>query len=75
MSGGQRTRAALAGAFFARPDFLLQPGELLQACAGLHVVAYENGFCDHPERFVQRITALRKRPSDASVPARHLLPD
>jgi SAM-dependent methyltransferase len=58
-----------------RPDFLLQPGELLQACAGLHVVAYENGFCDHPERFVQRITALRKRPSDASVPARHLLPD
>ena len=59
----------------SRPDFLLQPGELLQACAGLHVVAYENGFCDHPERFVQRITALRKRPSDASVPARHLLPD
>ena len=58
----------------SRPDFLLQPGELLQACAGLHVVAYENGFCDHPERFVQRITALRKRPSDASVPARHLLP-
>ena len=25
--------------------------------------------------FRQRITALRKRPSDASVPARHLLPD
>lgn len=58
-----------------RPDFLLRPGELLQACAGLHVVAYENGFCDHPERFVQRIAALRKRPSDDAVPARHRLPD
>jgi SAM-dependent methyltransferase len=59
----------------SRPDFLLRPGELLQACAGLHVVAYENGFCDHPERFVQRIAALRKRPSDDAVPARHRLPD
>ncbi|MDQ7744000.1 class I SAM-dependent methyltransferase [Hydrogenophaga pseudoflava] len=58
-----------------RPDFLLRPGELLQACAGLHVVAYENGFCDHPERFVQRIAALRKRPADETVPARHRLPD
>ncbi|MEO5732623.1 MAG: class I SAM-dependent methyltransferase [Rubrivivax sp.] len=28
----------------SRPDFLLQPGELLQACAGLQTVAYENGF-------------------------------
>ena len=59
----------------SRPDFLLRPGELLQACAGLHVVAYENGFCDHPERFVQRIAALRKRPSDDAIPARHRLPD
>ncbi len=59
----------------SRPDFLLRPGELLQACASLHVVAYENGFCDHPERFVQRIAALRKHPSDAAAPARHLLPD
>lgn len=59
----------------SRPDFLLQPGELLQACGGLHVVAYENGFCDHPERFVQRIAALRKRPSDAALPPRHRLPD
>lgn len=59
----------------SRPDFLLRSGELLQACASLHVVAYENGFCDHPERFVQRIAALRKRPSDAPLPARHLLPD
>ena len=43
----------------SRPDFLLQPGELLQACASLRVVAYEDGFLDAPERFVQRIVALR----------------
>jgi SAM-dependent methyltransferase len=42
----------------ARPDFLLQPGELLQLCGHLQVVAYENGFLDHPERFVQRIAAF-----------------
>jgi SAM-dependent methyltransferase len=46
----------------SRPDFLLQPGELLLACEGLHVVAYEDGFCDRPERFVQRIAAVRKHP-------------
>jgi SAM-dependent methyltransferase len=43
----------------SRPDFLLQPGELLTACAGLHVVAYEDGFLSAPERFVQRIAAVR----------------
>jgi SAM-dependent methyltransferase len=42
-----------------RPDFLLQPGELLAACAGLRVVAYEDGFLDAPARFVQRIVAVR----------------
>jgi SAM-dependent methyltransferase len=42
----------------ARPDFLLQPGELLQMCAGLQVVAYENGFVPKPDRFVQRIAAF-----------------
>lgn len=41
-----------------RADFLLQPGELLNLCAGLQVVAYENGFLDHPPRFVQRIAAV-----------------
>ncbi len=30
----------------SRPDFLLQPGELLDACAALRVVAYEDGFLD-----------------------------
>ena len=42
----------------SRPDFLLQPGELLQACQGLDVVAYENGFLTSPERFLQRIAAV-----------------
>lgn len=42
----------------SRPDFLLQPGELLTLCRGLHVVAYENGVLPAPERFVQRIVAI-----------------
>lgn len=43
----------------ARPEFLLQPGELLAACAGLRVVAYEDGFEREPGRCVQRIVAVR----------------
>lgn len=42
----------------SRPDFLLATGELLRECAGLRVVAFEDGFCDMPERFVQRIAAV-----------------
>ena len=56
----------------ARPDFLLRPGELLGACAGLRVVAYEDGFLDDPARFVQRIAAVRV-PTDGPSPARHPL--
>jgi SAM-dependent methyltransferase len=44
----------------SRPDFLLEPGELLQICAGLRIVAYEDGYGGSPERFVQRIAAVRK---------------
>lgn len=55
----------------SRPDFLLEPGELLGACAGLRVVAYEDGFLPSPERFVQRIAAVREAPCDA--PPRHPL--
>jgi SAM-dependent methyltransferase len=47
----------------SRPDFLLRPGELLAACAGLRVVAYEDGFIAEPERFVQRIVAVREIPA------------
>ena len=45
----------------SRPDFLLRQGELLQVCAdaGLRVVAYEDGFLASPERFVQRVAAVR----------------
>ncbi|MCB2031270.1 MAG: SAM-dependent methyltransferase, partial [Rhodoferax sp.] len=44
----------------SRPDFLLQPGELLRACQDLRVVAYEDGFLADPPRFVQRIAAVRE---------------
>ncbi len=52
----------------SRPDFLLQPGELLQVCAGLRVVAYEDGLEADPARCVQRIAAVRAshRDTDAS---------
>lgn len=57
----------------SRPDFLLRPGELLDAVRGeLRVVAYEDGFLDAPERFVQRIVAVRE-PAGAGAPVRHPL--
>jgi SAM-dependent methyltransferase len=43
----------------SRVDFLLQSGELLVACAGLRVVAFEDGYLDGPPRRVQRIAAVR----------------
>jgi len=57
----------------SRPDFLLQPGELLGACAGLRVVAYEDGFLADPERFVQRIAAVRPPEGPARSPLRYPL--
>lgn len=42
----------------ARPEFLLRRGELLQVCADLHVVAFEQGFARNPDRYVQRIVAI-----------------
>jgi len=56
----------------ARPEFLLQPGELLQVCAGLHIVAYEDGFLSQPDRFVQRIAAVREI-DVGNAPLRYLL--
>lgn len=55
----------------SRPDFLLRPGELLTAYPGLRVVAYEDGFLDSPERFVQRIAAVKELPGP--IPARYML--
>lgn len=43
----------------SNPQFLLLPGELLRAAQGLRIVAYEDGFLTRPDRFVQRICALR----------------
>lgn len=57
----------------SRPDFLLHPGELLRACEGLHVVAYEDGFLDRPERFVQRVAAIRKPARTPTSPPRYPL--
>jgi len=44
----------------SRPDFLLNPGELLQTFASLHVVAYENGYWPDAPKYVQRIAAVRQ---------------
>ena len=57
----------------SNPKFLLQPGELLRVCAALRVVAFEDGFETAPERFVQRIVALRDGPSQTPAPRRFLL--
>ena len=46
----------------SRPEFLLKTGELLQACAGLRVVAFEDGFELEPARFVQRVAAVKEAP-------------
>lgn len=54
-----------------RPEFLLRRGELLDACRGLRIVAFEDGFLVDPERFVQRVAAVREPAS--SVPARWVL--
>ena len=42
----------------SRPDFLLQPQELLQHFRALRVVAFEDGFCENPPRYLQRIAAV-----------------
>lgn len=54
-----------------RPEFLLVQGELLGAVPGLRIVAYEDGFLDDPQRFVQRIVAVREL--RAALPPRHRL--
>ena len=52
----------------SNPDFLLRPGELLEVCTGLHIVAYEDGLLDAPPRRVQHIVALN-RPAAAPFPS------
>ena len=71
----------------SRPDFLLRPGELLEVCRSLRIVAFEDGFIEadphQAPRFVQRIAAVREAGGVASSgacpsaakpgPARYLL--
>ncbi|MBL8289754.1 MAG: class I SAM-dependent methyltransferase [Rubrivivax sp.] len=57
----------------SKPQFLLQPGELLSAFAGLRTVAYEDGLEAEPERRVQRLVAVAP-PRIGDFEARRLLP-
>jgi SAM-dependent methyltransferase len=57
----------------SNPDFLLRPGELLEAVGALRVIAFEDGFVGAPDRFVQRIAAVREA-TGASASRRWLLP-
>jgi SAM-dependent methyltransferase len=56
----------------SNPHFLLQPGELLHLAQGLRIVAFEDGFLGAPERFVQRVAAVRER-AGATAPPRYPL--
>jgi len=56
----------------SNPHFLLQPGELLRHVQGLRIVAFEDGFLSTPDRFVQRVAAVRE-PAGATAPPRHPL--
>lgn len=59
----------------ARPEFLLRPGELLQLCAGLRVLGYEEGFLPEPARCVQRIAAIQTpAPAPGTEPAHSCYP-
>jgi SAM-dependent methyltransferase len=61
----------------SRPDFLLRPGELLEVCRALRVVAFEDGFQQAPDssapRFIQRIAAVRATDAPGE-PVRYALP-
>ena len=56
----------------SRPDFLLRPGELLEVCKDLRIVAFEDGYQDAPPRYLQRIAAIRER-SPPLAASRYLL--
>lgn len=52
----------------SNPDFLLEPGELLEIARGnpiqsLRIIAFEDGYVDHPKpAMIQRICAIRADP-------------
>lgn len=51
----------------SNPNFLLRPGELLQAFAALTVVAFEQG--DTGKSVVQRLCAIRGAANGVRIPA------
>lgn len=59
----------------SRPDFLLQANELWTEFQHLQIIAFEQGYLDHPPRFVQRIAAKRAPLAQqrGSAPQRHPL--
>ena len=59
----------------SRPDFLLRPGELLHQFANMQIIAFEEGFLDHPSRFVQRIAAVQPLTAclSGALPVRYTL--
>ena len=60
----------------SNPGFLLRPGELLETAAPeLRVIAFEDGFLEAPERFVQRIVAVREGAGEAEPQRRDLAPE
>jgi SAM-dependent methyltransferase len=56
----------------SRPDFLLRPGELLNVCKDLRIVAFQEVFIAEPDHFVQRILAVRET-GDTQTPVRYPL--
>ena len=57
----------------ANPDFLLQPGELIARFADWRVIGFEDGFLPQPERFIQRLCAVRPGGPAAMLPQRYPL--
>ena len=57
----------------ANPDFLLQPGELIGRFADWRVIGFEDGFLPQPERFIQRLCAVRPGGTAAMLPQRYPL--
>jgi hypothetical protein len=51
----------------SNPDFLLRPGELLQAFADLTLVAFEQGAIENA--VVQRICVIRAETGSVRIPA------
>jgi SAM-dependent methyltransferase len=56
----------------SRPDFLLRPGELLEVCKSLRIVAFEDGYQEAPARYLQRIAAVRQSSTEPAA-SRYLL--